>query len=212
MVIYLFKKKFLIRKIICFICLFILLSVISNIVSYIKFKDDRCVYNNLLFLENELLKKELDEINKLSMSDGVITKIIIRDMYSFYDEVVIDLGEDEVKENDVVVNNEGLVGIVYKVDKNRSYVKLLSGNYNISVKVGDTYGNLNKGIITMIDKYSEVKIGDKVYTSGLDEVLGGIYVGEVISVKLGEDKLGKEIKIKYIDNKYLNYVGVLGER
>ena len=107
------------------------------------------------------------------------------------------------------MNDEGLIGIVYKVDNNKSYIKLLSSNYNISVKINNTYGNLNKGTITMIDKYSSINVGDKVYTSGLDEVIGNIYIGEVISVSKDKDDLGKEIKIKYIDNTNLNYVAIL---
>jgi hypothetical protein len=109
-----------------------------------------------------------------------------------------------------VLNYNGLVGIVTKVEKNKCNVKLLTTDFNISVRINDTYGNLNDGIITMIDKYSDINIGDNIYTSGLDDVPGDIYVGEVLSVSLDKDELGKEVKAKLVDNNYLNYVYIVG--
>ena len=115
-----------------------------------------------------------------------------------------------VEVNDAVLNYNGLVGIVTKVEKNKCNVKLLTSNFNISVRINDTYGNLNDSVVTMIDKYSDINIGDDIYTSGLDDVPGDIYVGEVLSVSLDNDELGKEVKVKLVDNNYLNYVYIVG--
>ena len=209
MVIYLLKRNQLIHKILLFIILLIFIYSISYITSYTKYNNKKYIENNLLITENKILKEELNNIKYIKYENSNIAKVIYRDIYNFYDEVIINKGKKEVQVNDAVMNDEGLIGIVYKVDNNKSYIKLLSSNYNISVKINNTYGNLNKGTITMIDKYSSINVGDKVYTSGLDEVIGNIYIGEVISVSRDKDDLGKEIKIKYIDNTNLNYVAIL---
>lgn len=211
MVIYLSKKREVILKVTIFSLLFIFICSLSYFLSYIKYDDKRYIQDSKLILENERLKKELSNIGIVSYKDGVVAKVILRDMYSFYDEIVLNVGsKDNVEVSDAVINDDGLIGIVTNVDKNRCNVKLLSSSYNISVRVDDTYGNLNNGIITMIDKYSDVDIGDKIYTSGLDDVPGDVYVGEVINVSLDKDELGKEIKVKLVDNKYLNYVYIVG--
>ena len=133
-------------------------------------------------------------------------------MYSFYDELVINVGsKDNINIYDSVICNGSLVGIVTKVNDNTSNVKLISSNYNISVKIGNTYGNLNKGIVTMIDKYSDISAGDLVYTSGLDNILSDIYIGKVKDISLDEDGLSNKVIIEYEDNCNLNYVYVVGK-
>lgn len=188
------------------------LYCLSYFSSYIKYKDRYYVELDGLRLENQLLKKELLELADNRYDDGIIAKVVFRDMYSFYDELVINVGiEDNVNLYDSVICNGSLVGVVNKVNKDSSNVKLISSNYNVSVKVGDTYGNLNKGIITMIDKYSDISIGDLVYTSGLDNTLGNIYIGKVKDISLDEEGLSNKVIIEYDDNSNLNYVYVVGK-
>ena len=212
MVIYLYKRRVVILKIISFILLFIFLYVLAYFSSYIKYKDRYYVELDGLRLENQLLKKELNGLVNINYDEGVIAKVILRDMYSFYDELVINVGsKDNINIYDSVIYNGSLVGIVTKVNDNTSNVKLISSNYNISVKIGNTYGNLNKGIITMVDKYSDISIGDLVYTSGLDNILSDIYIGKVKDISLDEDGLSNKVIIEYEDNSNLNYVYVVGK-
>ena len=212
MVIYLCKKRVVILKIISFILLFIFLYGLAYFSSYIKYKDRYYVELDGLRLENQLLKKELNGLVNINYDEGVIAKVILRNMYSFYDELVINVGsKDNINIYDSVIYNGSLVGIVTKVNDNTSNVKLISSNYNISVKIGNTYGNLNKGIITMVDKYSDISIGDLVYTSGLDNILNDIYIGKVKDISLDEDGLSNKVIIEYEDNSNLNYVYVVGK-
>ena len=212
MVIYLYKKRVVILKINSYILLFIFLYGLAYFSSYIKYKDRYYVELDGLRLENQLLKKELNELSNTNYEEGIIAKVILRDMYSFYDELVINVGsKDNINIYDSVICNGSLVGIVTKVNDNTSNVKLISSNYNISVKIGNTYGNLNKGIITMVDKYSDISIGDLVYTSGLDNILSDIYIGKVKDISLDEDGLSNKVIIEYEDNCNLNYVYVVGK-
>lgn len=211
MVICLYKRKELIVRLFTFILLFLFIYLISYFISYIRYSDKEYVENRGVVLENLILKNELLELTNVSFSKGVVAKVIVRDMYSFYDEIILNVGSDDgVVMNSAVLNDEGLIGIVSRVDKTRCYVKLLSSNYNISIKVEDSYGNYNNGIVNMINKYDDISEGDIVYTSGLDDVIGGLYVGIVKDVKLDKDGLGKELEIEYVNNKHLNYLYIVG--
>lgn len=194
-----------------FILLFLFIYVMSYFISFIRYDDKEIVNVRGVLVENGILKNELLELADVSFTSGVVGKVILRDLYSFYDEVILNVGSSNgIVKNSAVIDNNGLIGIVYDVRDNISYVKLLSSNYNVSVSVNGIYGNYNNGIVTMIDKYSDISVGDVIYTSGLDGLVKGIYVGTVSKIELDEDGLGKELKINYIDNKNLNYVYVLG--
>ena len=212
MVICLNKIRELILRISIYTGVLVFIYCTSYFISYIKYDNREYVEYNAFKVENELLKREIELLRNISVSESKVAKVIVRDIYSFYDEIIIDLGSSDVQVKDLVINEDGLVGVVYKVSKNKSYVKLLTSNYKISVKLGDTYGIYNNGSITMLDKYSDIKVGEKVYTSGLDESLGDVYIGEVIKVYYDQEGLGKSVDVKYVDNSNLNYVVVLGRR
>lgn len=212
MVIYLRKSQEVFFKIILLIFLFVFVSVSAYFIGFIKYDDkDIMIYTDVI-LENQRLKKELGEVRKFEDIDGIVSRVVLRDFYSFYSEIVLDSGNnDGIKVNDAVINDQGLVGVVYRTNGSTSKVKLLSSDYNISVKVGDTFGNFNNGIVTMIDKNSDVSLGDLVYTSGLDEVLGDIFIGKVVDIQMDSDNVGKILTVDYVDNCNLNYVVVKGK-
>lgn len=175
-------------------------------------KDD---YNNwenldkeLLKQENERLKKEIEELGGVE-GDYKIAKIIYRDMYSFFDEIILNIGSDEVKEGDAVVSSEGLIGIIKNVSDSRCIVSLLTGDYKVSVKVGEYYGTYNNGNIELLDKYADIKEGELVYTSGIGYLKEGLYVGKVVQVLEDKNNLGKIVKVEVLDSTNLRYVGVI---
>lgn len=211
MVIYLKKKYEIILKILVIFFILLFFYSVTYFVSFIKYDDEKYVETSKIVLENQELKKELKKLSNIEYQEGVVAKVLIRDLYSFYDELVLNVGEDKVKLYDTVIVNDSLIGIIYKVNKNTSNVKLLSSNYNISVRINDVYGNFNNGTITMIDKYSDIKKGDLVYTSGLDDVLGNIYIGKVAEVSNDNENLGLVVKVDYESNDNLNYVVVKGK-
>ena len=212
MVICLRKSEEIFFKIVFLIFLFVFMGVSAYFIGFIKYDDkDIMIYTDVI-LENQRLKKELNEIRHISNLEGTISRVVLRDFYSFYSEIVLDSGDsDGIKINDAVINDRGLVGVVYQTNRNVSKVKLLSSDYNISVRVGDTYGNFNNGIVNMVDKNSDVSLGDLVYTSGLDDVLGDIYIGKVVNIEIDSDNVGKVLTVDYVDNCNLNYVIVKGK-
>lgn len=192
--------------------LFLFIYATGYVSSYLRFSDKEIVFSETLRLQNEILHQQMEEIENLKNIEGdyILGKVIVRDMYHFYDEVMLNVGsEDGVQEGDAVLNEEGLVGVVCEVLPKKSYVQLLTADYNVSVKIRDFYGNLNQGRVTLLDKYSELQEGDLVYTSGYGDMQGGIYVGKVEKVLLDKDHLGKELLLQLVDNMHLNYVAVM---
>lgn len=188
--------------------IFIVLSfMLGNIFSYLRFDDKKYVSSYVLKLKNKELEDKVRELRKFVNSDlndfsYVIGKVKYRDLYKFNEEIVIDVRD--VSKGDAVVNSEGLVGIVVS---DKGNVKLLTSTYNVSVSIGECYGNLSNGSVDMVDKECNVREGDKVYTSGLGNIVKGIYVGSVS--KVDNDSLGLVLDINLIDNSNLNYVGVI---
>lgn len=212
MVIYLQLRKVMLFKFLIIIYLIVIVCFGGYAASFFKYNDKKIVDMEVLRTQNRILQNEVDELNKLKSIKGeyVIGRVIVRNIHDFYSEVVIDLGRnDGISVTDGVLNSEGLVGIVSEVYENKSLVRLLSSNYNVSVKINDVYGNLNQGKVTLLDKYSEIKKDDLVYTSGYSGIPYGIYVGRVEEITMDGDNLGKEVKIKLVDNTHLNYVGVI---
>lgn len=212
---YLKKKIKEVQNYLLIIGLLIGIYLISFSLDFLRVDDSNLVELNFLRSENNRLRKQIIEMEeKLSFSlenyDYVIGKVVVRDIHNFYKEVVINKGSnDGVEEGMAVVNQEGLIGVILECNKKTALVKLLSSEYNVSVSLPYTYGNLSMGKITMLDKYSSIKEGDIVYTSGLSKIPAGLLVGEITSVRMDSNALGKEAKVNLVDNKNLNYVAII---
>lgn len=208
MVSYLKRKH---KKYIYYFLIFIsviLTYLLSYLFNYLRFNDMEYVSNKVDKVMVGDLRSKLNELSDSNLLDNgyVFGKVMVRDIYNFYEEIIINVN-NEVNIGDGVLNSDGLIGIVSKIDKDKVYVRLLTSKYNVSVKINDCYGNLSNGKVDMVDKECNINKGDKVVTSGLNNIIKDIYVGEVINVL--EDELGLNIDVKLVNNKHLNYVGVL---
>lgn len=206
-------KKCFLKVLMIFLGLFFIF-VVSYYVTYLKYNDKDVIEKEVLILENQNLKDENGKLlEAMSLKehnpDYVMTRVIVRDIHKFYSEVVVDEGEGVIKKGNAVVNSDGLIGLVSDVKNDRSFVKLLTGEYNVSVVVNGAYGNLNNGYVTLNDKYVEIKKGDKVYTSGLTSIPKDIFVGEVLAVSRTENDLTQRLEVNLINNNNLNYVAIL---
>lgn len=212
MVIYLHRKNELFLRVFILFLLVIIIWGGGYIISYLRYNDYDITMMEALKVQNQLLQEEIDSVSNLKAIKGdyLIGKVIFRNIHEFYSEIVVNLGsEDGISIGDAVLNSDGLIGIVNRVDNSKSYVKLLSGDYNVSVKVNDIYGNLNDGKITLLDKFSKVNKGDKVYTSGYGEIAENIYIGQIEEITSDKENLGQIAKVKLLDNHNLNYVAIL---
>ncbi len=177
----------------------------------------------ILKAENKYLKKEIKNLKKFNLDDYnnydyLNCKILERNVYDFYNYLIIDKGKDKnIKKNAAVISENGIVGIVDKVYKKTAKVKLISSNnLNMSIKVNNSYGVVKKFIkdtnefeVSMTDN-NNIKVGDKIYTSGLGITQSDIYVGYV--TKLIKENIEYKLYFKTSYNiKNLNNLVVLKE-
>lgn len=201
-------KKYFLQYFVIFLVL-VLVYYLGLFFNYFKYNNKNVIDNKLLEIDNQYLKNELNNIKdiyKINYDVNYdISKVLYRDLYN---NNTIIISNNDYNVGDLVINQDGLIGIINLIS-DKCYVELLSNDLNLSVKINDNYGILNNSVISMIDKYADINIGDKVYTSGLTNIVGDIYVGEVIKTYSSYDNLGKMAIIKLVNSDNLNYVGVI---
>lgn len=153
-----------------------------------KLKDE---YTTLLNFKNSINIEENYTITNIHKNNYGFEKIILNGSY---------------KEQSEIVTESGLVGIITKKDNNLSEGEFLY-NTNILVKIGDTEGKISGKneednlLIKEISNYNNIKINDTVTS------VYGTYIGKVINI-IYED-FENIIIVKGVNNKNLNYVGVI---
>ena len=163
---------------------------------------------------NELLN--INNIKYNSTFNLNISKVMYRDIYDYNNYITIYKGSnDNIEKNMAVINEYGLVGIIDKVNKNNSIVKLITNiDSNVSVKINDNFGilkvNNGKLIVSDISNYNDININDKIYTSGLGNIPGDLYVGVVSDISLNNTNIEKIITVKSdVDFNNIKYIAVI---
>ncbi len=133
-------------------------------------------------------------------------QVILRDPSGWFESVIIDKGEDSgLKVNMPVVNARGVVGRIVSVSADYAKVLLIiDQNSSVDCIVQRSRdGGILKGLFSDLCRLdyvletSDVKVGDKVVTSGL----GGVYpkgldVGEVLTVVTTPGALFRDVKVR----------------
>ena len=153
------------------------------------------------------LKEELDNIKKINdiefddNLDIIVSRVKYRDVYEYSNTLTIFKGsKNNVNIGDAVLTNNGLVGVISKTYDYYSVVSLITNKKsNISVKINDAVGVLKlengKLVVTSINNYKNISIGDEIYTSGLGNLPDNIYVGKVKKVSLNDTEIEKVIEV-----------------
>lgn len=176
-------------------------SIIRDIIFYPSRNiDDNKLLNSLeneLINENEKLKNILDINYSLNEFDVINATIVERNSSFWFEEFTINRGIiDNVYKNMIVVTNEGAVGIVKNSSLFTSKIKLLTSNKNmISVSINGNNkimsSSNNKLFIRGINEKDNIKVGDKVLTSGLSDIFPkGILIGNISELIKNEDNVG----------------------
>ena len=209
------KNWFIIAILLIFILFFFkyyLLWFISNIIDLQYF-----IYD----IKLEYYKEEYTEMQSLlniPESDYEVTygKIILRDIYEFYDEITINVGTSSgIKVQDLVINELGVIGVIKEAHKNSSVVELLTNkDMELSVRVGSSYGILSskdeKIIIKNIKLNETIKEGDTVYTSGLTSIPKDIKIGTIKSISKDNLELEYILEVESLSRlEDINYVAIL---
>ncbi len=180
---------------------------VDNYICEIKNKNIEKLYNELVeaYKYDDNLNYELEH-----------TKILFNNTYNLTDKITIYKGhKNNIKEKNLVINEQGLVGIVNKVNKNSSEVVLLTNkDLNLSVKINENYGILkyenNELIVMGINNKGKLDIGDKVYTSDVSNYPKNVLIGFVSNISVDNYEIEKVLKITPAVNfNNLKYLSVI---
>ncbi len=213
-------KKY--KDYIILLIVFLLIIFGSNINVFLRSFDNNLNSDNInnnycTSLENDY--NELLKINDFKITSElnlVVSKVMLRDIYDFSDTLTIYKGTNAgIKEGNAVITDKGLIGVVSKVNKESSVVELITNkSSNISVRIGSSYGILNMQdnslIVSDLSMYDDVFIGEEVYTSGIGNLPGDIYIGNVIDIKANNTEIEKILEVSpVVDLSTINYVMVV---
>lgn len=208
------KKNWFIFAIILIYILFLCKDGIIGLFDNTKALENKVYEEKLKFYQEEYASMQslLDVYYDL---DVVYSRLITRDIYAFYEEITIGKGSsDGLSNQDLVVSEDGVIGLLNKVSANSSTVMLLTNSsISLSVKINGAYGILsstdNTIVVQNIKLDQDIAVGDAVYTSGLTSIPGDMLVGYVSDIKT--DSLGLEylIEVKAAANiDYIQYVAI----
>lgn len=169
--------------------------------------------------ENRLKKDYEDSLTILGLKDlnsyeYIYSKVLYNNLYDKTSTLTIYYGSDyNIKEGMTVINNDGLIGTIKKVNKSHSIVQLLPNNdLNLSVKVNDFYGILsydgNKLVIKNIETKKNVNAQDIVYTSGLGKIVENIPIGIIKNIKKNNYGDVAEVSL-FVNLNNVNFVAIL---
>lgn len=159
--------------------------------------------------ENERLKSLL-ELKEQTDFKVLPARIIGRDTSAWFDSSIINRGSlDGVKLNMPIVTDGGLVGRVTAVSPLSAQVDLITKDKSgLGGVVGELGSSNALGVISGTGKKEslemryvpgsvEVKVGEKVYTTGQDGIFpAGLKIGEIIEVRAGSATVSQEIFVR----------------
>jgi|GEM_PF-1227278 len=152
--------------------------------------------------------KELLAIDLPDSFEFVYAKIAGSDPNSYVRTILINAGSNKnIKENDVVISNKGVVGIVINSGENISKVKLISDPSNkIAVRTEISRANgimipagQDQAQIEEITKTTQVTVNEKIFTADFSTIYPpGLLIGEVTSVSDSSATINKKVRIRFI--------------
>ena len=205
--------------IIAILLIFILFLAKDHLFGFVSNTHDlqEFIYDyKLEYYKNEY--NQMQSLLNIPKSDYEVTygKIILRDIYKFYDEITINVGTSSgIQVQDLVINELGVIGVIKEVHQNSSIVELLTNkNMELSVRVDSSYGILtsqNDQIIIKNIKLNEtIQVGDKVVTSGLTSIPKDIEIGTIKSIEKDHLELEYILEVESMARlEDINYVAVL---
>ena len=137
-------------------------------------------------------------------------EVFARDPVNWFQILWINKGSnDDIKRDMIAVTPAGIVGKIHNVYVNRSGIILITDvNSSVAVRIQTSrVDGILQGrgggscYLKYVQKNSNVRVGDKVITSGLDGLYPeGLLAGHVASVRSGDKYLFQEIEVEPAQN------------
>jgi len=141
--------------------------------------------------ENQRLRQLLGFKAK-SSEKLVPAKVIGRNENGFIHSILLNAGSNEgLKKDMAVVTAQGLVGKIFRIGKEEATAQLLlDHNFRVSAIVQRNrvtgiveWQRTNQVTLAAVPKRSDIKVGDKIVTSGLSTIFpGGLEIGAVAQI------------------------------
>lgn len=167
-------------------------------------------------INEELLKERDDLLDLLKMDStlvdfNTIGAVVVERNSGYWQEILtINKGsKDGVKKGMAVISSGGLVGSIYECSLLTSVVKLISrceDDNKISVSILNDEGSIYNVLLTDseynkvimgIKNTDKIKVGDKVYTTGLSDIYpNGILVGEISKIVMDNYGISQKAYVK----------------
>lgn len=210
-------------KIVCILLLIVAILLKEEIYAFLfKISLTSKTEENICIIRNKDIEEKYQElVDAYGYSDQIPysishTKILFRSIYDLDNHITIYKGShDGLQEKNLVINEEGLVGIISKTNAHSSEVELLkNNNLNLSVKIEDNYGVLryeeNTLVVKGINNKGNIEVGDLVYTSDISIYPEKILIGEVTEVSNDAYEIEKFLKVTpVVDFEHLKYISVI---
>ena len=203
-----------------------------NILNYkTLLKENERLEKEIIDLKLDKSKKEYEQIENLKYLtkenlytdyNKIFSKVIYRNKMYWYSTITIDKGTSSgIKEESLVVDKYGLVGVIKRASKTSSTVELITNNNDNKMSVGlmtkkgfkygtiELYKNPYLKVELTTDE-SGIKENDLVVTSGLGNLPKGIEIGKVKKIERDSYDLTSILYVQPLsDIGDINYVMVL---
>lgn len=161
-----------------------------------------------------IINSYIDEIEKINTiknnnykTNITYGKIISNNIYNFKNEILLACDTKKVNINDLVIDNNFLVGKVIKKNKKYVNVMLLSNaNFQIIARVNNN-DYLIKNYENKLSLFDNVNLNDEVYVSPLTGFNEKIIIGIIDKYYFTPDKV---FNINY-KKSYNNYLAILSK-
>ncbi|HFI0403067.1 TPA: rod shape-determining protein MreC [Streptococcus suis] len=168
--------------------------------------------NSSLKAENSSLRSSLEMSSEFSKKTYIAGSVLVRSPYSWSEKLTINIGEkDGVSQDDLVMSNGGIIGIISSISQDSSEVILLTNAdeftkipVKLSTESGDIYGILsnydsdsNSFVVNQLSSSNEISTDSEVVTSDLAGATpANVLIGTVKSVKASSNNLNREVFVE----------------
>jgi len=219
-------------KSVAFASFAVITSVVSDAINITKIKNEnerlRRVNAELMLHVNELREYGIQNIQLkklLGLKDTlhyplIAAQIISKSFSNVQGTITLNVGSrNGVKPGMPVINDEGLIGLVYNTSDDFSIVRILR-NFDLKLTVKDERSRIDgilkwngkNLVIVNVPKTYDVEVGDRIITSDLSTIIPvPLPVGDVIGINKSSTGIFNEVTVKpFVDFIRVENVFVLG--